>query len=241
MKSHDTLLAKYENLIEIIYSERDSYAEEKLSLFTPAKGKEYQHELMIIGRATNGWGNKIDKNNKANRKRVIAQIKEALSDDDGLEWVIKQWGATKNGIYNTRKSAFFRLSRMLAQEIIENSETVMNKIVWSNLYKAAKLKTGKANPSDKLCDVQLEICKELLLEEFDLFKPKVVIFLTGWSWAKDFLGSLKNKIKQSSMTYVEFAGYLNETLIIVAQHPQGKPEEPHYKEIMTAIKKSQQK
>jgi hypothetical protein len=230
----DELFELYSKLVDKIYSDKDFYSEQELSTFTPGIGENYQNGLMVVGRAVNGWGNKIDKTNIQYRDTVLIGIRKCLAEDN-LQWVIDQWGGNHEVEYNPNKSAFWRLIRKLSEELIEQNDEVINKIVWSNLYKISKAEQG--NPSGGLMDIQFEICRDILKFEIELFKPKIIVFLTGWSWAGRFLIDIPTiQIKNDEMEYVEFVGKVNSSLIIVAQHPQGKAEYPHLEEIIQQIK-----
>jgi len=234
MEITNELFELYKKLIEKIYDSQDSYSEEEVTWFTPGIGKEYNNELMIVGRANNGWKTYIDKSDRNNMETDLIDVKKQFSEND-MQWVVNQWGNNKFGNgYNTKKSAFFRLSRRLAEELIERNELVINKIVWSNLYKVGNV-NGK-NPSSCLKNVQYDHCRQILNKELTFFNPKVVIFLTGWNWAKSFLKDSENLMTTTTNKFVEFVGKSENALIIVGQHPQGKPELEHCQEILNEIK-----
>ncbi len=180
----------------------------------------------------------MDKANNQYRDSAKTEVKKRLVEDN-LQWVIDRWGNNQEdedgNNYNTNKSAFWRLTKKLADELIENCDHVINEIVWSNLYKISKAEAG--NPSGRLMDIQFELCRDILKYEFELFKPNYIIFLTGWNWANRFLSDVINIYNNTNEgEYVEFVGKINASLIIVAQHPQGKPEHPHFEEIINQIK-----
>ena len=236
--STNSLFNLYRDLIEDLFAQVELYSEKELTLFTPGIGKEYNNNLMIVGRAVNGWTINFDKNNIREKDTIIEQVSNALVTDD-LQWVIDRWGNgeydEKNKTdYNTKKSAFWRLSKHLSEEIIGNNNSVFNKIIWTNLYKVSKSAGG--NPSERLADLQLERCNQILRNEIRIYNPKIIIFLTGWSWAKDFLNGIENVRVNTNTDFVEFAGKLDSSLIIVGKHPQGKPELEHFNEIINEIK-----
>lgn len=53
-------------------------------------------------------------------------------------------------------------------------------IVWSNLYKVAPKEQG--NPTTGMCRVQQVICRDLLREEIELYRPTHILLVTGWNW-----------------------------------------------------------
>lgn len=218
----------YQNLINQLYVGKDLFQEEHLVLWSSILGKEYDQKLMIVGRAGNGGEIYIDKTIDQYKEDSFNELMDNF--EKGLDWVINSWGVNE-GEYNPKKSAFWRISKKLSDEIIEDSVNVLNRIAYSNLYKVANYSGG--NPSSKLMNVQFELCREILLKEIELYKPAIIIFLTGWSWAKWFLPiNSKNHVTNFENKFVEFSGKLNTSLVIVGQHPQGKPELEHFNEII---------
>jgi hypothetical protein len=229
----EKIISEYERLINKLYSEKGNYPEDDLVIFTPAKGSTYNTELMVIGRAVNDWKNYLSKHDNSNKLSILKGVKDCL-ETDGLEWVEGSWGTTTEGEYNTKKSAFWRVVKALAIEFADRKEGAIYNIVWSNLYKVAK--SGGGNPSELLKSVQFEHCLNLLKFELELFKPKYVIFLTNYyGWAEPFVKGLGiTKRTRSDAGFIRFTGVYNGSNIVVAQHPQGKPEEQHIQEIMEA-------
>jgi hypothetical protein len=239
MKLNKGLFELYKQLVEQIYIDKDLYKEVELTLWPSRLGKAYNNKVMIVGRASNGGNIYLDKNNLINKSDAMNELNKDYSK--GLQWVYDLWGNNEYNSkystdYNTKKSAFWRLSKMLADKIIEADDFVIDKIAYSNLYKVSNYHEG--NPSNKLLDVQFEICKKILQKEIELYKPEVIVFLTSWEWAKWFLEDLKNLKKKTKTQYVEFVGKLNNSTIIVAQHPQGKPEIEQFEEIIKELTSS---
>jgi len=225
------IVSQYRLLLSLLQSQHDRYSEQDLAIFNFAKGAAYKNDLLVVGRAVNGW----NRYNKYNLSDKLPEIKNNILTDD-LEWVNERWGIN-DGEYNTRKSAFWRVTKKLSLELIGEQEDIFSHIAWSNLYKASKYKRG--NPSSRLMNVQFEMCKIILTLEIEVLKPKIVVFLTALAWAKWFLDDLDIEILPINPTceFVEFVGKYKSALIIVGQHPQGKAEEPHYREILAKIKK----
>jgi len=237
MNTKQELFNLYQNLIEQVYIKKDSYVENDLTLFSSGIGKEYNDKLMFVGRAVNGWYTRFDKTNIKDKEIVLTDINKHIAEDD-LQWVIDLWGNNEYNEdyetdYNTKKSPFWRLIKRLSDELIEKNEFVINKIVWTNLYKISNFKGG--NPSGSLRNIQFDTCREILNLEINIFKPQIIIFLTGLPWTKPFISGLNNIMTNANNKYVEFVGKLDNSLIIVGQHPQGKPEIVHFNEIINEI------
>ncbi|MCT4559933.1 MAG: hypothetical protein N4A41_01020 [Crocinitomicaceae bacterium] len=230
----EKLLNTYEDLIDQVYTNRDQYSENITSVFAPAVGKDYNEDLMIVGRAVNGWHFYLDKERPENKQELLEEIGESLKNEN-LDWVSRDWGDNEAN-YNPKKSAFWRVSKEIARYLIESDGDILDRIVWTNLYKVSKADAG--NPSTRLKSVQKKNCIDILKQEMNILKPKVVVFLTGMDWAHDFVknDSIKSVPIPSTNNYVQFMGYYNDQKIIVGQHPQGKPEGTHLHEIIQSLK-----
>lgn len=225
----------YEELISQVFNKKSDFSEQYLVLFSPCVGKLYENDLMIVGRATNDWHLQLDKENVDSKDEILQKVRDNLNKED-TQWVIDRWGNStldpvNNTDYNSKKSAFWRVSWKLAEVLTKQPGSVA-KIVYSNLYKVAP---QGDNPSEHLADIQFTICKDILYNEIELFKPKVVIFLTGWNWAAPFFKGTENLNSNSSNQFVDFVGLIGKSKIIVSKHPQGKPEDIHLAEILRNI------
>ena len=154
-----------------------------------------------------------------------------------MEWVTECWGNQQD--YNTKKSAFWRVIRSVVGELgiaeIEQSNWPSH-LVWSNLYKVAPEKGG--NPNNTLCNIQFSGCCSLLEIELLNNIPKRLLFLTGLGWAEPFLGNICSVVK-NGWDHVEATGKYecnNKTVsVVVATHPQGKPEKKWVQEVIEAF------
>jgi hypothetical protein len=226
-----------------------NFSEEKLTALFPIRGDKYNGELMVVGRAINSWGYEdetIRWNSKnGNPPEVIIEniIRYSLSDDKDVDcpmkWITDHWGSDAEGNkqafqYNMKKSAFWRVIKEILSDLKITSSEAEKKnwssyLVWTDLYKVASPDGG--NPSNRLCEAQFEQCKLLLKEEIATFKPKRILFLTGYIWFKDFedIGFNGRDRKES---LVEWVGSYDKTEVIVAKHPQGKDETEYVKQVI---------
>ena len=220
--------------------------------FISMQGCLYNNELMVVGRATNGWIEDDPPTPNELTDLVTAKnyastvIKESQGDGScPMKWVADKWGRQSGNTksYNTKKSAFWRVSYNVLTElgIVKNDDkTWPSHLVWSNLYKVAPARGG--NPSKKLCDIQLDACVRLLQEELSTYRPNRLLLLTGLDWAEPFLKDLeKPSISSQNFKYVKAYAqkYLSDggtTKIVVAAHPQGKKESDWVKEVFDAFK-----
>ncbi|MGI2172150.1 uracil-DNA glycosylase family protein [Shewanella sp. MF05960] len=226
---------KYLSLLSQLKISKYKNSSQSLCCFNAQKGNEYNNNLMIVGRAVNGWHHEFDMNNLNVETMVNEIFNQAATSDCPLKWVEDSWGINEG--YNTKSSAFWRVTKQVSQCLNENSSSTgwASKIVWSNLYKIAPSITG--NPSDSLCDKQFVYCNELLLAEIEEYNPRVIIFFTGLNWFNGFLSNAVSLASNKEHSLVEAHGVLKindeEVIIIIAKHPQGKPEAEMVNEILS--------
>ncbi|MBE0417911.1 MAG: hypothetical protein IBX63_09120 [Coriobacteriia bacterium] len=222
-------------------------ADKKLAGFLAMEGHLYRNELMVVGRAVNGWGSDIVPSKLARPVEAAAVADEVMSSVNGagpcpMTWVTDHWGNPRPK-YNTATSAFWRVIREVTDRLdIADTEKPSwpSHLVWSNLYKVSPNPLG--NPSAALCRIQLPGCLELMELETSIYRPRRLFMLTGKDWAGPFLERLGFvPFASSEFRWVEAAGETadhapNEPArVVVAAHPQGKPQEEWVGEVMAAF------
>ncbi len=240
----------YSEMLKMIAKNSHKFDEKAvLTGFLPLKGKNYSNDLMVIGRAVNGW---VNINNLADciddnkRQEIIENIYEE-SKGTGincpLEWVINMWGNKNPNEYNSAKSAFWRVIKQICIEMNIGQNDFNNwpsYLIWSNLYKIS-FETG--NPSSMLADLQFCYCVDILKREIEIWEPRSILLLTGINWADAFIQRLGRKtatVDTSNKKLVEGAFIINNsTKVVVAKHPQGKPETDWINEVMAEFKRLQ--
>lgn len=226
---------KYLNLLNQLKVSKYKNNSQSLCCFKAQRGNAYNNNLMVVGRAVNGWGNEFELNSLNAELMVNEIFKESGTSDCPLKWIEDSWGS-KEG-YNTKSSAFWRVIKRVSQNLNETTSSTgwASKIVWSNLYKIAPSNTG--NPSDSLCNKQLTPCNELLLAEIEEYHPRVIVFFTGLNWFNGFLNEAVSLSSNKEHSLVEAHGILKvngeDVIIIIAKHPQGKPEAEMVNEILS--------
>jgi len=223
------LLTLYTQLLKTIEEKQTYFSEEDLSVFNFAKGSSYSAQLLVVGRATNKWNRFEKRTLSLNTSEIVQNLK-----GDDLQWVIDNC-ETKTE-YNPKRSAFWRVSTRLISYFHPGNEYPINCLGWTNLYKVSNAEGP--NPSNRLCDVQLDLCIAILLEEIKILNPKYIVFLTGWGFAKWFLEKMPvtDAKVYSNSQFIEYSGRIKDSKFIVGQHPQGKPEDSHYREIISELK-----
>ena len=237
--------------------ERDIFAEEilgpvgrnadrlgdgEVTGFLAMKGELYDQDLMVVGRAVNGWTKDIAPQKMAEAsalEKYAEAVLDGVTKNGGcpMRWVTDCWGSS-NGGYNTARSAFWRVIRTVVGElrIADVEEDCWSSyLVWSNLYKVSPASGG--NPGSKLCDIQFPGCVSLLDMELLTYRPRRLLLLTGLNWAERFLQQVCPGFSRVSNSYVEAIGQINfasgiQTKVVVAVHPQAKQEGRWVKDVM---------
>lgn len=207
--------------------------------FLAMAGRAWSGELMVVGRAVNGWTNGVLPDcfaipSEASKFAKLVQDSVAGDDRCPMSWVTDHWGENTQG-YNTKRSAFWRSIRSVVKQLgiadVENTSW-SSQLVWSNLYKISPSIGG--NPNNTLCDIQFSGCSQLLNLELATYCPTRVLFLTGANWADPFLKGWEQR-GSDKFSYVERFGIYGNTRYVVAVHPQGKPEEQWVNEVISAF------
>lgn len=215
-KLKEKLLPLYENLLKNIDSE-------KIVPFCMQWGDKFPVEekngILFVGKATNGWvitSKEIEILFGNTDSRIFAR-------GDQMKWVVNG----NNPYY--KKSAFWRVIKRVS-ELKNGKDEWYSKIAWSNLYKVS---LEKGNPTGKLINQQIEICKEILNTEIKILNPKYVIFLTS-GWENRFFRNL-NKLTKEEIWGKNYrtTGYsIDNRVYITTSHPQGKNEDKHIDAIL---------
>ena len=211
------------------------------------KGTRYTGKLMVVGRAGNGWGEGIALSDLAvpeERKRYAQEVFDEFHPSDGvcpMQWLVNAWN--RRGYWNARTRSFWGVISKVVErlDIVEEEdfdETWASHIVWSNLYKVAPVKGG--NPSERLCNEQLDGCKKLLDYEIRTYKPERLLFITerntvskpDYFWADDFLPDDDDNDIQwdDDKGFVQASGYRTLapdmlTRVVVAKRPEFRKED----------------
>ena len=217
-----------------------------LTGFLALEGADYKYGsgLMVVGRSVNGWTKGIDPvefSDSDFRNNYTHCLQQKSYQQSGqacpMSWVTEQW-SPKEG-YNTRKSAFWRVTKEVTERLYScNAEKNdwASHLVWSNLCKVSPA-AGK-NPNGLLHKIQRNGCKRLFEFEIKSYRPRYLLLLTGWDWARPFL--VENfEINPGSGKYVSCVAKPAKPLFpnchdvraVVAVHPQCKPEKEWVDEV----------
>ena len=212
-------------LFQSLAESKGSWRGKPLTAFAALKGSDENCQLMVIGRAVNGWRKDqwfSDNLKDPDKRSEILEdtfVPTRWHDSQPMRWVDLGWGAKDR--YNTKKSAFWRVVRASAKQLAIDD---ISKICWTNLYKVSPY--AKGNPSTRLAAAQLDHCIRILKMEIEDWRPRRLLFLTGYSWAKPFLEGLGwHPNYKGNDGLLEAVGSAQDgTRIVVVPHPQGQPQ-----------------
>ena len=91
-----------------------------LTGFMARRGRLYNSELMVVGRAVNGWISEVDAclahEFLSAEKRVLFRMASQGFDGDNvcpMQWVVQNWINANPQEYSTNRSAFWRVIKSL--------------------------------------------------------------------------------------------------------------------------------
>ncbi len=224
----------FDKLLLMAGEQRATFPEQDLTAFWPMSGSTWKHELMIVGRAVNGWTDgwsPVRALDSAGRSDIRTMTFRASQRDCGgcpMLWVSTTWGASEG--YNTKRSAFWRVTRRAVNDLgicDHNLPSWPSSLTWTILYKLAP--AGGGNPSGGLIRLQHDLCIELLRQEILDYQPARLLFLAGLDWGEPFLNTIGEFAQRwhglgsvQAAGVMKVRGLLPPVRVDVARHPQGK-------------------
>jgi len=212
------------------------YAEKKYTLFFPMVGPLFEmgSDLMVVGRACNGWIEGWDCLERESDEVTGRSI--SVSEDKPMQWVLDRWSSDyaqshPDDTCNIKRSSFWRAIRKLALRTNQCDERDWAlHLVWSNVMKISPYQSG--NPNNTEWYAQLDLCKELFRRELAELKPKHVLLITAESWGADFVSSLGVEHEQTKGTHVAAIADHGSSRIILTGRPEGKDSGAFVEEIL---------
>lgn len=201
---------------------------DRLTVFWPKVGTAYAGELMVVGKAVNGWIDEIATERLGSqeaRARVLDDARLTAEGDgnvDPMAWVTAAWGRG-DGAYSTARSAYWRHARTVLAALDPSSASDAawsSRLAWSNLVKVAPAAGG--NPGGKLLHVQRRHGCALLAREIEEYRPRRVLVSTGRWWFEPFAEALGLDVSWQT-GLVDGTATSHGTRWVIARHPQGKP------------------
>jgi hypothetical protein len=240
--------ALYDQMLIDVAAANARFPEKEVMVSFAQLGRNYNRQLMVVGRAVFGGDDEDSCTpecwDSGETRRAYLDRAKKKADEDPLQWVIDSFKARKgeNGenLYNSRKSAFWRVIRhvMSDLDLVEKQSQWSTELVWTNLYKVAPLAPG--NPSGRLQKAERRACVEILRLQIDVYAPRRLLFLTGADWFNPFGDALgfsdQGRIGGKFVQRIgKIAAAESMSHVVVARHPQGKPEAAFVAEVTSAF------
>jgi hypothetical protein len=211
---------------------------ERLAAFWPMVGTAYRGDLLLVGRAVNGWIDAVDVHELGDpeaRGALLAAARKTSEghDDDPMGWVVGAWG--RRGGYSTSRSQFWRTARRVLAGVDRASAEDPwwpSRLAWTNLCKLAPYAGG--NPGGALLRVQRALAPTLLRREIEELAPKLVLVLAGRWWFEPFAEALGLDVHWQDGLVGGVADDGQQRWVI-APHPQGRPEGAMSEKVLEAF------
>ncbi len=205
----------------------------------PRVGDAWTGELMVVCREHPGAGPGIVPAALADEGRARAWSWQLQHDRDEAEdhgcpmaWVARRWGDPDPG-RNSRRQAVWRVLHDVAEGLrLGTEDDWSSHLAWSPLYKVAAAPGAPAAARLRLA--QRAGAQRLLDLERQVLAPRRLLMVTGWSWAQPFLHEARMR-PQRPGRLVEAVGRWGFTEVVVACHPQGRPESHWVKDVLAAF------
>ena len=238
------MITLYEELFGLFEQKEGLPDEQFRSTFVCMRPKkEDSVKLMLVGRATNGWGDKESDSEYLPRKagEFSKRAQELFEDTTRWGWIpenfkipYQEGGIDK--IYNINRSPFWNYTKDIYKELSKESSQFLSKrwfesIAWSNLYKISPT-TG--NPNIKSLRRQEVICSRILNHEIETIKPKHILFETGLNWVFE---NIRKERSIYNNDHVEWAGTYMGAKCVVSCRPECKKKERFVNDVVEAFKK----
>src|ERR1022692_1334861 len=146
------------------------------TIFWPMIGHRYDQELLIVGRAVNGWSVRWNANEQVSVEEIatLAATARHQSEGDGadpMDWVT--WFDGDRTEYSTRSSAFWRVARRVCEGLLGESDDWPSALAWTNLVKVTPW--GHGNPGGKTLSVERELGPALFAREIAELQPRRIL------------------------------------------------------------------
>jgi hypothetical protein len=97
----------FEELLRTAGEQSSSFPEDSLTAFWPMRGHNWNGELMVVGRAVNGWTDPwlpttaVDPVRRSDILAMTLRASEGKGRDCPMLWVSKGWGGARHVQYET--------------------------------------------------------------------------------------------------------------------------------------------
>jgi len=144
-------------------------------------------KIMYIGKETNYW---LTHSSIELNKRGLNGVYDTNHNLD-IDRLLERYDIQMTQQENWNKHAFFRQYDNIKTKLVDR-HTNNGSMVWNNIFKMAYDQGKGYSKTSKNHSEKLEsISKELFLEELNILKPNILIFVTGSSYDKIIKNFLK--------------------------------------------------
>lgn len=205
----------------------------RLNAFWPQRGPDYDGALLVVGRAVNGQHPNThfstdDVSTEAGRRLIVSRTRTYAEARPGIGFPVRNHPdpVTYDWDYqHMRRVRLFTIADALVG---------LSGVCWSNLYKLSPAEAG--NPSVVLRRIQMRGCVQLLRLELHEFKPRRVLFMSGWDhWCDPFATELGITMSKTLGAYVEQSGRHDGAAWVVAKHPMRSSPDLYCSEVRRAF------
>ncbi len=252
------LLNLYKNLVEKFYDDKGEclirqntdWSKECYTCvpaFAGSKVGTGKVNLMLVGRAVNGWN--AEWNGSA--EDVAKQVLSINFDIDKLNETSKTGEGTADE-YNFNKCKFIKLGKSVTKELGCDEENPFSHIIWTNMYKVAPAdvnsedsdKKVNGNPSGEIQHTQREIAIEILKKEIEIYKPSHILFVVddwlSWRWHNKkencaFIDTFAYNKTEFCDEYINGVGKYNDIPFVVCYRPETRKEDKMVEQVIKAF------
>jgi len=218
MRLSDLYQREYLEMLEHV-AETPSISPRLLTLFWPKIGAQYNNDLLVIGRAVNGWIDEWDLDSPTDLRVLVEAARatgEGRVNDDPLGWILDRWKPGDGG-YDTSRSQFWDTVRRIAIDADDaRGADWESRIAWTNLSKLAP--AAGRNPASRLLALQRQIGPRLLRREVEELSPRKIVAFTGRSWFEPFASELGLEVSWRE-GFVEGVADEGDRRWVIAVHP----------------------
>ena len=168
----------------LLEAARDGLQGVRLNAFWPQRGPAYDGALLVVGRAVNGQHPNThfstdDVSTEVGRRLIVSRARTYAEARPGIGFPVRNFPDKVIDDWDYHHMQRVRLFT------IANKLVGLSRVCWSNLYKLSPAEAG--NPSVVLRRIQMPGCVQLLSRELHEFKPRRVLFMSGWDhWCDPF-------------------------------------------------------
>ncbi len=241
------LQEQYVELAKIVKQHNSKKPKTKELTICPAIQGSKDAEIMIVGRAINGWC-PVDADTTEDMVNQLYRCQNI-----GLNWVVsteqyytgckvqgcpraKNKTCEKSKRELVKNNPFWGIIKYIQQQnepSIENKEWT-NDIIWTNLFKASYVAGG--NPKG-LYKKLVDSCSEILKLEIALYRPKYIYFITEKNSNETPISWFAEEYHDRGKPYCAFKSvyeYLKDTYernqVFILKRPEAKKREIVYEE-----------